>query len=141
SLDPLFGTRRADLDVDVVEVRVIQAATVTTAPSRGERRHLDRLTFRNDCAERLHLDEAIAEILDGGREFSRDVVNAQIGSTELPHPTRVVPDAPWSLFVADKDHDVMAGHCAGRLESPRAPLLGAPPLEHVRIEHCHSAAL
>src|SRR5262245_29636166 len=101
------------------------------APIRRQGTHLDRLTLWDDGSERLHLDEAVTEVLDARLKVWSDAMHAEIRAPELDHPARVVPAILIPAVFAHEDGDVMSGHGSRRLESRFAPLLRAPPFECV----------
>lgn len=129
------GLVRSDLDVYVVEVGIVEVAAMPAPPPGRQSGDLDRLAILDDGPECLHLDEPVAQVFHRALERRRIVVHADVGATELAHPSRVVPAAVAVLLLADEDDDVVARHGAHRLECVLAPFVDAPPLEHLRIEH------
>src|SRR6516162_7055609 len=125
----------SDLEVPIVEVGVVEASSMEATPACWQGAHFDRLALGYDGSERLHLDEAVAEVLNGHLQLWDDPVHAEVGSPELDHPARVVP------IVGHQDRHVMSGHRRGRVESQLAPLLWAPPLERMWIEDGSTAAV
>jgi hypothetical protein len=86
---PLALNRPCDLDVDIVERKVIHAAPMMSPHSRRQRLHSNFLTFGNDGTERLHLDEPVTEFDDGVSVLRRHAANGDVRPPKLPNSTRV----------------------------------------------------
>jgi hypothetical protein len=69
----------SDFDVDIVEIGIVQVATVMTDHTFGQTSHSDFLSFFDDTAERLEFDEAVAQVDNAIVQARRDVVDRQIG--------------------------------------------------------------
>src|SRR5262249_18318206 len=82
---------RCNLDVYVVELRVVQISHVVTAQALRQRLHADFLTFFNDPAERLQIDKPLEELDHRLPETFWNAMHGKVWASELPHPTRVEP--------------------------------------------------
>src|SRR4029079_161833 len=91
--------READLEVPIVEVWIVEIATMKAPPTVGQFIHAHQLSLGHNRTKCHHLDEAIAEIFDRLFERRRYAANAQVGTTELQHPSRMVPAAFRDIFV------------------------------------------
>ena len=87
-----------DFHMNIVEIRIVQIALVSTDHSRWERAHLDFLSIFNDPAEGLKLDEAVKEVNHAITQISTYSMNTEVWATELPHTSRMEPLGAVLIF-------------------------------------------
>lgn len=93
-----------------------------------ERAHFDFLSFFDDPAEGLKLDEAVKEVNHAITQIRTYLMNTEVWATELPHTSRMEPFGAVLIFRC-KDRGVMSRHRRGRLKYPSPPLGWSLPLK------------
>jgi hypothetical protein len=131
----------AHIQVKVVEVGILQIASMPNDAAGWQRRHFDLLAILDNMAERLEFDQAIAKINDTVFEFGWDIVDADIRPAELSHAASMVPLQGGIGFFRDEDHRVMTGNWGSRIKNLLFPIRRLPPAEHERIVDRASAVM
>ena len=89
--------------MNVVEIGIVHVALMRAGHAGRERAHFDLLSFRDDPAEGLKLDEAVEEIDYPVSQIGAYSMSAEVRPAKLPHTSRVKPFRAVLIF-RGKDH-------------------------------------